>query len=356
MTDRPSDEVVRPNEIADAFRARLYRIVFLLAGCYNLAFGLWAGLRPRAFFNLIEIEPPRYPALWACLGMVVGVYGFLYLHAAWRLERARPIIAIGLLGKILGPIGAAVTAGTGELPPRILSLLVLNDVIWWLPFAMFLLERTRIAERIRASAPLMCAAIHAVSAGVLLFALRAGTQVEPEPMKRADFIVQNLVLWRIGWAVWMAAALSTLGLYAWWAARIRAQRWAIVAVLAAAAGVVCDLSGESILVAWLPDRAAAMLNTPDRDTTQAFINLERGATIATAIWANGLYVLGGVILTLAAKSLRGWFLGLTWCIWFTGAGMSVAAAFAFVPGIVITSGVLFPLFIIWCVMLARRFR
>ncbi len=92
--------------------------MFLLAGLYNLAFGLWAGLRPHAFFKLIEIEPPRYPALWACLGMVVGVYGFLYLHAAWRLERARPIIAIGLLGKILGPIGAAVTVATGELCAR----------------------------------------------------------------------------------------------------------------------------------------------------------------------------------------------------------------------------------------------
>ena len=264
--------------------------MFLLAGLYNLAFGLWAGLRPHAFFKLIESEPPRSPALWACLGMVVGLYGFLYLYAAWRLERARPIIAIGLLGKILGPIGAAVTVATGELPPRMLSLLVLNDVIWWLPFAMFLLERTRVGECIRASAPFVCAAIHALSAGVLLFALRPGTQIEPDPTQRAEFIVRNLVLWRIGWAVWMAAALSTLGLYAWWAARIRAQRWAMVGVLAGAAGVVCDLSGESILVAWLPNRATAMLDAPDADTTQAFTNLERGATIVTAIWANGLYV------------------------------------------------------------------
>lgn len=356
MTDLPSDAATRPNETADGFRARLYRIVFLLAGFYNLAFGLWAGLRPHAFFKLIEIEPPRYPGIWSCLGMVVGVYGLLYLHAAWRLERARPIIAIGLLGKILGPIGAVVTIGSGELPARMLSLLVLNDVIWWLPFGMFLLERTRIGERIRASAPLICAAIHALSAGVLLFALRPGTQVEPDPMLRAGFIVRNLALWRLGWAVWMAAALSTLGLYAWWAGRIRAGRWAIVGVLTGAAGIVCDLSGEALLAAWLPDRAAAMLNSPNGDTTRAFLHIERSATSATAIWANGLYVLGGVILTLATKSLRGWLLGMTWCIWIAGLGMSVSAAIDFAAGIVITSGVLFPLFIIWCVMLARRLR
>lgn len=62
--------------------------------------------------------------------MVVGVYGFLYLYAAQHPERARPIIAVGLLGKLLGPIGAVATIGRGEMPARMTSLLVLNDIIW----------------------------------------------------------------------------------------------------------------------------------------------------------------------------------------------------------------------------------
>ena len=81
------------------FATRFFRIIFVLAGCYNLAFGLWAALWPLQFFSLFALCPPRYPAIWACLGMVVGLYGLLYLHAAWKPENGWPIIAVGLLGK-----------------------------------------------------------------------------------------------------------------------------------------------------------------------------------------------------------------------------------------------------------------
>jgi len=53
--------------MADTRRAVLYRLTFALAAVYNVAFGLWAGLWPHAFFELFELEPPRYPSLWACL-------------------------------------------------------------------------------------------------------------------------------------------------------------------------------------------------------------------------------------------------------------------------------------------------
>ena len=93
------------------FADRLFRLTFALAGAYNIAFGLWAVIWPQAFFSWFVLDPPRYPAIWACLGMVVGVYGLLYLHAARHLETARPIIAVGLLGKVLGPIGMVLTFG-----------------------------------------------------------------------------------------------------------------------------------------------------------------------------------------------------------------------------------------------------
>ena len=59
------------------FADRLFRIAFCLAGIYNLAFGLWAALWPHAFFELFDLQSPRYPGIWACLGMVVAVYGLL---------------------------------------------------------------------------------------------------------------------------------------------------------------------------------------------------------------------------------------------------------------------------------------
>src|SRR6476660_2235398 len=114
------------------FANRLFRIAFALAGLYNLAFGLWAGLWPMAFFDVFGIYRPRYPGIWACLGMVVGVYGLLYLRAAWRLDTGWPVIAVGLLGKVLGPIGMAMYV-SDQWPRRLGMLCVWNDLIWWLP-------------------------------------------------------------------------------------------------------------------------------------------------------------------------------------------------------------------------------
>ncbi len=127
------------------FATRIFRITFFLAGCYNLAFGLWAGFFPLRFFELFDIPPPRYPEIWACLGMVVGVYGLLYWQAAWKLENGWAIIAVGLLGKVLGPIGMVMSVSQ-QWPLRLAMLNVFNDAIWWLPFSLFLIRGTMFAD------------------------------------------------------------------------------------------------------------------------------------------------------------------------------------------------------------------
>src|SRR5262245_56806983 len=134
------------------FADRLFRIAFAVAGIYNLAFGLWAGFWPLAFFQRFEIAPPRYPGIWECLGMVVGVYGLLYLHAAWKLETAWPIIAVGLLGKVLGPIGMAMSIGD-DWPRRLGMLCIYNDLIWRLPFGLFLIRGSWLAKLLEWLAP-----------------------------------------------------------------------------------------------------------------------------------------------------------------------------------------------------------
>lgn len=78
--------------------------------------------------------------------MVVGLYGLLYGYAACRLDRAFPIILIGLIGKILGPLGWVLAVRSGEWPLRTLSLVLFNDLIWWVPFALFLLKAKQLTE------------------------------------------------------------------------------------------------------------------------------------------------------------------------------------------------------------------
>jgi hypothetical protein len=70
--------------------------------------------------------------------MVVGVYGFLYWQVVRDPERGFAIAAVGLLGKVLGPIGLAQLIWNGTWPMKSVILCVTNDFLWWIPFAIYL--------------------------------------------------------------------------------------------------------------------------------------------------------------------------------------------------------------------------
>ncbi|HEX8903828.1 MAG TPA: hypothetical protein VF771_03245 [Longimicrobiaceae bacterium] len=119
-------------------RRGFHRAVFAAAGLYNLGWGMYAGLDPQWLFRFAGMPPLNHPAIFACLGMVVGVYGILYLEVARVPERGFLIAAVGLLGKVLGPIGLARLILTGQWPPATLALCITNDFVWWIPFALYL--------------------------------------------------------------------------------------------------------------------------------------------------------------------------------------------------------------------------
>ena len=338
----------------DPYRARLYRIVFAAAALYNIFFGLWACLRPLSFFERLEMARPNYPAIWACLGMVVGVYGLAYGYAARRLDRAGPFIAIGLVGKLLGPIGWAATVHSGEWPLRTFTLVLFNDLIWWLPFSLFLLEGTRAGARVRAAAPYACALLNLGASLILLLGLRPGTELVARVGDRIAFIAGHLVLWRAGWAIWIAGGIALVGFYAWWGARVPSQGVAIAGVVVASIGLLVDLFAESLLIGWLP------------------IHLEKiapAATLLSGAVANGLYTTGGVILTLGSTSLwrgsrgpltpRGSFGGLqtwAWATWSAGFLLTLASLWGSPAQIALSAGSLFVLFCPLTVAIGRRLR
>lgn len=81
-----------------------------------------------------------------CLGMVVGVYGVAYDVAAVDPLRHGPVVCAGLLGKVLGPIGFVAAALDGRLPWVAGWTIVMNDLVWWLPFGLILLRVYRAAR------------------------------------------------------------------------------------------------------------------------------------------------------------------------------------------------------------------
>jgi hypothetical protein len=112
--------------------------VFCAAGLYNLAWGAYSALDPQWLFRFAGMPLSNTPEIFACLGMVVGLYGVLYLEVARVPERGWLLAAVGLAGKLLGPIGLAALLYSGRWPASTVVLCLTNDLVWWLPFALYL--------------------------------------------------------------------------------------------------------------------------------------------------------------------------------------------------------------------------
>ncbi len=114
------------------------RWVLCMAGVYNIAWGGVAILFPLWVFRVTGMDLPHYPEFWQCIGMIVGVYGIGYLIAASDPIRHWPIVLVGFLGKVLGPIGFAEALWSERLPLAFGFNIVTNDLIWWVPFFLIL--------------------------------------------------------------------------------------------------------------------------------------------------------------------------------------------------------------------------
>lgn len=136
-----------PPESRPLSRRRFYRGVFIAAGLYNIGWGIFSVLDPQWLFRFAKMPLLNHPEIFACLGMVVGLYGILYLEVARLPERGWLLAAVGLTGKILGPIGLFVLLWQGVWPPASLVLCLTNDFIWWIPFALYLRDAWPLFQR-----------------------------------------------------------------------------------------------------------------------------------------------------------------------------------------------------------------
>ena len=121
-------------------RRRFHRGVFLAAGLYNLGWGVYSAVDPQWLFRLTGMPLQNYPEIFACLGMVVGLYGVLYLEVARVPERGWLLAAVGLVGKVLGPIGWLNLVRSGQWPLTTVVLCATNDLVWWGPFGLYLYD------------------------------------------------------------------------------------------------------------------------------------------------------------------------------------------------------------------------
>ena len=116
------------------------KFILIAAGVYNLIWGIITVIYPEFYFTFAGMNHNNFPEIWQCVGMIIGVYGIGYIIAAYNPFKHWPIILIGLLGKILGPIGYlnAYCKGTFTLKAGIIN--ITNDLIWLIPFTIILLH------------------------------------------------------------------------------------------------------------------------------------------------------------------------------------------------------------------------
>lgn len=121
----------------------------LAAAVYNLLWGLAMALAPVWTLGFLGVSPESreiWPQLWACIGMIVGVYGIGFLIASRNPLRHWPIVLVALLGKIFGPIGFVDAALRGALPWSMGVTILTNDLLWWIPFSMILWNAFRASQ------------------------------------------------------------------------------------------------------------------------------------------------------------------------------------------------------------------
>lgn len=114
------------------------KFVLIAAGIYNIVWGAITVVYPEFYFEFASMQANNYPEIWQCVGMIVGVYGIGYIIAAYNPYMHWPIILVGLLGKILGPIGYLNALNKGTFTLRAGLTNITNDLIWLIPFTIIL--------------------------------------------------------------------------------------------------------------------------------------------------------------------------------------------------------------------------
>jgi peroxiredoxin len=122
------------------------KLVLAAAGFYNIVWGALVVLAPSLFFDWAGMQQPNYPELWQCIGMIVGVYGVGYWIASGDPIRHWPIVLVGLMGKVLGPLGMVKALMDGRFPLSFAWINVTNDLIWWVPFTLILIRAAQANE------------------------------------------------------------------------------------------------------------------------------------------------------------------------------------------------------------------
>jgi small multidrug resistance pump len=123
---------------------RWHFIALLVASLQCVIWGFFIILWPqRSSVAYGFAKPPTDLFLWQGTGLIVLLFGIGYGLASTNPRQHWGLVLVGFLSKILGPLGMSWAVLQNDAPARVLLLLPINDVVWWIPFAMILTDALR---------------------------------------------------------------------------------------------------------------------------------------------------------------------------------------------------------------------
>lgn len=166
-------------------------------------------------------------------------------------------------------------------------------------------------------------AIIAVACVLMNGPMRDGLPVSSTLTERIDFIVENHLLWSLSWCVWMVSALGLFVFCAILASELQHALVKTIGLTIVAMGVVPDLIAEALYAFVIPQMIISQVNR------EFILLLESMAMHLTGYLGNGLYNLGGLVLTLLAIKERlftSWIAVWGVLSWVLGLMLSVSIA------------------------------
>jgi small multidrug resistance pump len=123
---------------------RWHRGVLIIASLQCVVWGVFILAFPTQAATFYGFEKPLTDVfLWKGTGLIIFLFGVGYGLASLDPIRNWSVIVPGFIAKILGPIGMAMSVYEGEVSRRVLILLPVNDIIWWVPFTLILFHAFR---------------------------------------------------------------------------------------------------------------------------------------------------------------------------------------------------------------------
>ena len=118
--------------------------VLRFASVHCCIWGIFIALMPTQSAQLYGFEKPLTDEfLWQGTGLVIFLLGCGYGLASINPLRHYSVVAVGLMAKVLGPIGMLWSVLGGSVSENVLILIPFNDIIWWLPFGMIVTKGFR---------------------------------------------------------------------------------------------------------------------------------------------------------------------------------------------------------------------